>query len=168
MYRLGDQGSALNELLWDHIEMSEPGAPGPSDPAAGAQFRIVDPASIASPPANYAHGIVTTGASRWLHTAGVVPIAPDGSTPDVLIEQARVVWANIEAIVAEAGMDLGRIVSLTTYVVAEQLDDPASLASVMAVRDEMLGGRLVASTLVTVPELARPEWLIEISVTAAA
>lgn len=133
-----------------------------------AQYQVVDPVSIASPPATYAHGIVTTGASRWLHTAGVVPIAPDGSTPETLVEQARVVWANIEAIAIEAGMDLGRIVSVTTYVVAEQLDNPVALASVMAVRDEMLGGRLVASTLVTVPALARPEWLIEIAVIAAA
>jgi len=166
MYRLDDQGSVPDGWLWDDNEMSESG----TSPPAGStvQYRVVDPPSIAAPPANYAHGIVTTGASQWLHTAGVVPIAPDGTTPDGLVEQARLVWANLAAILLEAGMDPGRIVSVTTYVVADQLADPAALASVMAVRDEELGGRSVASTLVTVPALARPEWLIEISVTAAA
>ena len=37
----------------------------------------------------------------------------------------------------------------------------------MAARDTFLGGRLAASTLVTVPALARPEWRVEIAVVAA-
>ena len=37
----------------------------------------------------------------------------------------------------------------------------------MAARDRFLGGRLAASTLVTVPRLVRPEWLLEISIVAA-
>ena len=41
-------------------------------------------------------------------------------------------------------------------------------ASVMATRDRYLAGHLAASTLVTVPVLARPEWLMEIAVVAAA
>ena len=43
-----------------------------------------------------------------------------------------------------------------------------SLADVMAVRDRVLGGHRVASTLVAVPALARPAWRIEIAVIAAA
>ena len=38
----------------------------------------------------------------------------------------------------------------------------------MAARDRYLAGHLAASTLVTVPALARPEWLMEIAVVAAA
>jgi len=41
------------------------------------------------------------------------------------------------------------------------------LAGVMAARDRVLGEHRAASTLVTVPALARPEWLMEISVIAA-
>ncbi len=37
----------------------------------------------------------------------------------------------------------------------------------MGARDRALGGRRVASTLVTVPALARPEWKVEIAVVAA-
>ena len=40
-------------------------------------------------------------------------------------------------------------------------------AQVMAVRDEVMGGHRAASTLVTVPALARPEWRMEISLVAA-
>jgi enamine deaminase RidA (YjgF/YER057c/UK114 family) len=37
----------------------------------------------------------------------------------------------------------------------------------MAVRDEVMGTHRAASTLVTVPALARAEWLMEISLVAA-
>lgn len=125
--------------------------------------RTIDPRSIAPPAANYSHAVLTTGASRWLHTSGVVPTRPDGTTPDDVGEQAQVVWASIGAIVAEAGMRPDDIVSITTYVVAGE-----ELGPVMAARDGFLGGRRIASTLVTVPALARPQWKVEIAVVAAA
>ena len=37
----------------------------------------------------------------------------------------------------------------------------------MAARDRFMGGALAASTLVTVPALARPEWRVEVAVVAA-
>lgn len=125
--------------------------------------RPVTPSSIAPPAANYAHAVLTTGATRWLHTSGVVPTRPDGSTPDDVGEQAEVVWANISAMLAEAEMGSADVVSVTTYVVVGE-----PLGPVMAARDRFLGGRRVASTLVTVPALARPEWRMEIAVVAAA
>ena len=94
--------------------------------------------------------------------SGVVPVSPDGTVPQGLREQTEVVWANIEAILAEASMTVRDIVSITTYVVNSE-----PLADVMAVRDRVLGGHRVASTLVTVPSLARPSWRLEIAVIAA-
>jgi hypothetical protein len=41
------------------------------------------------------------------------------------------------------------------------------LAVVMAARDTALAGTRAASTLVTVPALARPQWKLEITVVAA-
>jgi enamine deaminase RidA (YjgF/YER057c/UK114 family) len=122
----------------------------------------VAPSSIAPPAANYHHGIVLTGSSRVLHTSGVVPIAPDGTVPDELADQAAVVWTNIAAIVDAAGLAMTDIVSITTYVVAGH-----DLSAVMAARDGGLAGQRVASTLVYVPALARPEWKIEVAVVAA-
>ena len=91
-----------------------------------------------------------------------MPIGPDGSVPSSIAEQAQTVWANLTAILAEAGMSPHDVVSVTTYVVNGQ-----PLAPVMAARDTALGGHRVASTLVTVPALARPEWLMEIALVAA-
>jgi 2-iminobutanoate/2-iminopropanoate deaminase len=122
----------------------------------------IRPADIAAPAANYAHAVLTEGATRWLHTSGVVPVAPDGSTPDALADQAALVWSNITTMFRDAEMELSDIVSVTTYAVVGE-----DLATVMAARDAALGGHRAASTLVTVPALARPEWRMEIAVVAA-
>ena len=124
--------------------------------------RPVVPTSISPPEAAYAHAVLTEGAGRILHTSGVVPIAADGSVPSGLADQAAVVWSNIAAMLADAQMSMADIVSVTTYVVVGE-----DLAPVMAARDAALGGHLAASTLVTVPALARPEWRMEIAVIAA-
>ena len=123
----------------------------------------IDPDGIAAPAAHYAHAMVSDAGSRLLHTSGVVPIRPDGTVPDSVEEQAEVVWANLGALLAEAGMGAADVVSVTTYVVADEAD----LTGVMAARDRALGGRRAASTLVTVPRLARPEWRMEIALVAA-
>lgn len=125
--------------------------------------REIRPTTIAAPAANYAHAVLTQGAAQWLHTSGVVPVAPDGSVPAGIAAQAARVWGNIGEILAGAGMRPADIVSITTYAVAGE-----DLAPVMAARDEFMGGRRAASTLVTVPALARPEWRVEIAVVAAA
>jgi enamine deaminase RidA (YjgF/YER057c/UK114 family) len=124
--------------------------------------REIAPTSIAPTAAKYAHAVVSESPSRLLHTSGIVPIAPDGSVPEALADQAAVVWANLLAILDEAGMTVTDVVSITTYVVVG-----GDLAPVMMARDSALGGHRAASTLVTVPALARPEWLMEIALVAA-
>lgn len=125
--------------------------------------RAVTPPSIAPPAANYAHAVVSSAVTRWLHTSGVVPTRPDGTVPDDVGEQASVVWSSISAVLHLAGMVPADIVSVTTYALAGE-----ELGTVMAARDEFLDGHLAASTLVTVSALARPEWKIEIAIVAAA
>ncbi len=125
--------------------------------------RTVTPGSIAPPAARYAHGVLSEAPARLLHISGQVAIAPDGTIPDDIGAQAAVVWSNIAAILAEAGMAMTDVVAITTYVVVGN-----ELGPVMAARDTACAGHLVASTLVTVPALVRPEWLVEIAVVAAA
>lgn len=122
----------------------------------------VTPPTIAPPAANYAHAVLIRRPQAWLHTSGVVPTARDGSTPSGIDAQAEVVWDNLRAILADAGMSTADVVSVTTYAVAGQ-----PLAGVMAARDRALGSTVAASTLVTVPALARPEWLMEVALVAA-
>lgn len=123
----------------------------------------INPSSIAPPAADYHHAVLTTGATRWLHTSGVVPNDPDGATPDAIGDQADLVWSNIAAMLVEARMAPSDIVSVTTYAVVGE-----DLGPVMAARDRFLAGHRAASTLVAVPALAQPQWKMEIAVVAAA
>ena len=123
---------------------------------------MITPTSIAAPAAAYAHAVLSAGPAELLHTAGVVPVAPDGSVAASIAEQAATVWANVGAILAAAGMVTTDIVSVTTYAVVGE-----DLAPVMSARDRFMAGHLVASTLVTVPALARREWKVEVAVVAA-
>ena len=125
----------------------------------------VAPAGVSPPVANYALAVVSESPARLLHTAGIVGVTTDGTVPESIGDQADVIWSSLFAILAEADMVPTDIVSITTYVVASHADD---LGTVMAARDRYLGGHRAASTLVTVPALARPQWLMEVAVVAAA
>ena len=126
----------------------------------------IQPDHMAPPAANYAHAVLVDNAERFVFTSGVVPTMPDGTVPPTMEGQARVVWANLLEILRAGDMTVSDIVSITTYVVAsETLRD--DLSAVMGVRDEVMGSHRAASTLVTVPALVRPEWLMEISLVAA-
>jgi len=128
--------------------------------------RELKPVEMADPAAAYAHGVHVPAGSEIIFTSGVVPTMRNGSVPQTIGEQASVVWQNISAILAEGSMTISDVVSVTTYVVnSPELAN--QLKIVMAARDLALAGHRAASTLVTVPALARPEWLIEISVVAA-
>ena len=121
----------------------------------------IRPDGIAPPVANFAHAVLSEASGQILHTAGVVPILPDGTVPEGLTDQASTVWANVLAILFEASMGPANVVSVTTYVVPGQ-----DLGVVMAERDRALEGRLAASTLVVVSELAQPAWKVEVAVIA--
>ena len=125
--------------------------------------RQINPNSIAAPAANYAHAVLTEAASRWLHTSGAVPTRSDGTVPDDIGDQAEVVWANIGAMLSQAGMRPADIVSVTTYAVVGE-----PLGPIMAARDRFMGGRKAASTLIIVPALAQSAWKLEIAIVAAA
>ncbi len=130
--------------------------------------RELKPAEMAAPAAAYAHGVHVPPGFECVVTSGVVPTRRDGTVPTNISEQAGVVWQNILAILAEGKMSARDIISVTTYVVytSDSGEMATRLKLVMAARDAALNGHLAASTLLTVPALARPEWLMEISVLA--
>ena len=130
--------------------------------------RELNPAEMAAPAAAYAHGVYVPPGFECVVTSGVVPTRRDGTVPTNISEQAGVVWQNILAILAEGKMSARDIISVTTYVVytSDSGEMATRLKLVMAARDAALNGHLAASTLLTVPALARPEWLMEISVLA--
>lgn len=123
----------------------------------------INPDSIAQPFNNaYSHGMVIPPNARVLHTAGQIGVRPDGSVPATIEEQAEQVWINLLAILRGAGMEVSDIVKLTAFVVGDH-NYPAYAAA----RVRHLGDHKPASTAFCVPQLLRPEWLLEVELIAA-
>ena len=125
-------------------------------------IRSHNPPSIAAPMALYVHANEVPANARWLFVSGQVGAHPDGRVGASALEQTEIIWHNIEAILASAGMGLRDIVKVTTYSISAD-----HLPALKDVRDRMLQGHLPASTLLIVNALARPEWLVEVEVYAA-
>jgi 2-iminobutanoate/2-iminopropanoate deaminase len=125
-------------------------------------LRRITPAAICPPLANYSHAVEVPPNARWLYVSGQLGIGPDGTVPASCAEQAEACFANLLAILADAGMGTEDLVRLNTY-----LTDPDDRADYMAVRDRHVTGPPPASTLLVVRALARPEFKIEIEAVAA-
>ena len=123
---------------------------------------LVNPSSVGAPAAAYSLAVSSTAGSRMLHTSGIVATQADGSIAATVGEQATAVWSSLARICESAGFSLNDVVSYTTYVIVGQ-----DLGAVMAARDAAFAGHKPASTLIVVPQLARPEWLVEIAAIAA-
>ena len=125
----------------------------------------ITPTGIRAPFARYAHAVAVPPGLRWLVSSGQLGVAPDDSVPPGAEAQARQCFANIDAILADAGMTRGDVVRINAYVT-----DRAHMAGYMAARDGWLAqvARLPASTLMVVAGFTRPEFLVEVEVIAAA
>ena len=79
--------------------------------------KIINPAGIAPPASAYHHGLLTTPVTSLLTLSGQLGVRPDGSRPADAEAQARLAWDNVQAILTDAGMDLGAVVKVTSYIV---------------------------------------------------
>ncbi len=124
----------------------------------------ITPPGIRPPFARYAHAVLVPPGLRWLVCSGQLGVGADDVAPEGARAQAEVCFANIDAILAEAGMGRGDVVRINAYVT-----DRAHMAGYMAARDAWLAEvtRLPASTLMVVAGFTRPEFLVEIEVIAA-
>ena len=127
-------------------------------------MRALNPTGIAPPFAVYAHGVEVPEGTRLVFTSGQLAVAVDGSTPEGPGAQADLCFANVAAILAEAGAGPADVVRINAFVT-----DRAHMAGYMAARDRWLAGvtRLPASTLMIVSGFTRPEFLVEVEVVAA-
>jgi enamine deaminase RidA (YjgF/YER057c/UK114 family) len=85
-----------------------------------------------------------------------------GVAPSSLDEQLVLVWDNLRAILASAGMTVDNVVRVTSY-----LRDAAFAEPNAAARNLALGGRLVPTTAIVV-ETLDAGWLVELEVIALA
>lgn len=125
-------------------------------------MRKCNPESIAPPAGAYSHAIEIPPEARRLYVSGQVGIAPDGSLGRDAAEQTRIVWENICAILADAGMGVENLVKVTAY-----LTDKADLPAYGEARAAVLGKARPCSTLVFVAALVKSEWKVEVEVIAA-
>jgi enamine deaminase RidA (YjgF/YER057c/UK114 family) len=126
-------------------------------------FTHLTPASIRPPFAKYSHGVEVSEGMRLVFCSGQLGIGPDDAIPAGTEAQARLCFANIEAILTEAGMTLDNIVRINAYVTGRE-----HLKPYMAVRDELFSEPAPASTLMIVSGFAREEFTVEIEAIAAA
>ncbi len=130
----------------------------------GDVMRALLPPTLRAPFGQYAHGTYVPRQAEWVLTSGQLPVRPDDTVPDGAFEQARLCIANCAAILAEAGMGPADVVRIAAFVT-----DRSHMRPYMAARDAWLTGvdRLPASTLVIVSGFTRPEFLVEVEMTAA-
>jgi 2-iminobutanoate/2-iminopropanoate deaminase len=112
-------------------------------------------------PESYHHGVEVSGEARTLYIAGQIGMDHNGSVPQGVEAQTRLVYANMKAVLDEAGMDFANLVKTTVFLIR-----PEDRTVFATVRSELTGGTNNASTLVYVAGLALPELLVEVEAIA--
>jgi 2-iminobutanoate/2-iminopropanoate deaminase len=111
---------------------------------------------------DYAHAMEVQAPQRLLFVSGTMGLDNAGRPGATLEEQLALIWQNLRAILASAGMGVDSIVRLTSY-----LRDAAFAEANQEARLAALGGRTIPTTAIVVQTL-REDWLVEIEVVAAA
>lgn len=122
----------------------------------------LSPSTIHPPFAPYSHGVEVAPGARLVFCSGQLGIAPDAVIPPDCAGQAELCFANIAAVLAEAGMELSDIVRINAFVSGRE-----HLSPYMAVRNRLFSEPYPASTLLLVSGFARPEFVLEVEVIAA-
>lgn len=121
-----------------------------------------NPSAGPSPIGGYSQGLDIAGFSRLLFVSGQIPETADGDVPADFEAQCRQVWANIVAVLEEAGLSLDNLVKVTTFLTDRNQADANG-----RIRREVLGERRPALTVMVAQTLESP-WLLEIEAIAAA
>ncbi len=117
---------------------------------------------IAPPFSNYSHGVIVPAGVDMLFCSGQLGVASDGSIPEGCAQQSELCFANAEAILRAAGMDLGNVVRINAFVTARE-----HMAPYMDVRNRLFPAPHPASTLMIVSGFTKPEFVVEVEIVAA-
>lgn len=99
---------------------------------------------------------------RWLLTSGTPGLATDGDLPKDISGQAELAWKHVISMLERAGMTVADIVKVTQYLTRAE-----DIAAYGKVRTRFLGDVRPAAMLLVIPELVRPEFLVEVEIVAA-
>ena len=121
-----------------------------------------DPKGLYPKYPGYAHAVEVTGGARTLYISGLNGYESDGKTmPESFEDQSELIWRHLGTILASAGMDIGNLVFLRTY-----LARPEYTEANKAIRKKHLGDHEVGITVVCAT-LLKPEWKLEVEAIAA-
>jgi 2-iminobutanoate/2-iminopropanoate deaminase len=114
-------------------------------------------------PATYSQGIKVTQAQTILFLSGQVAYTADGGVAcrGDFKGQARGAYDAIKALVESQGGTMANVIKITTYVT-----DMRYRLDLAPLREEYFGKKGPASTLIEIPALAHPDWMIEIEAIA--
>jgi enamine deaminase RidA (YjgF/YER057c/UK114 family) len=114
-------------------------------------------------PATYSQGIKVTDAQTVLFLSGQVAYTADGGVAcrGDFKGQARGAYEAIKALVESQGGTMANVIKITTYVT-----DMRYRVDLASIREEFFGKKGPASTLIEIPSLAHPDWMIEIEAIA--
>ncbi|MDK4735820.1 RidA family protein [Rhizobium sp. CNPSo 3490] len=124
--------------------------------------KVFNPSAVRRPFGHYNHGLLVPPGASLLVTSGQLGIGPDEIVPEDIGAQAELCFEAIKAILAEAEMSFADVIRISAFVTKRD-DFPAY----MAVRDRYTLDPKPASTLIIVSGFTRPDFLVEVEVTAA-
>jgi enamine deaminase RidA (YjgF/YER057c/UK114 family) len=114
-------------------------------------------------PGGWAQANGVADAATFLFISGQVPVGEGGVVPVDFAEQSHLVWGNLKAQLANAGMTLENVVKLTIF-----LTDASNGKAMAAVRSEYFGPTIQPAVTTVIAGLFDPRWQIEIEAIAAA
>ena len=99
---------------------------------------------------------------RWLLTSGTPGLATDGDLPQDISGQTELAWKHVISMLERAGMTVADIVKVTQYLTRAE-----DIAAYGKVRTRFLGDVRPAAMLLVIPQLVRPDFLVEVEIVAA-
>lgn len=124
-------------------------------------FTRHNPDSVPAPVGGYSQAVELPPGARILFISGQIPERPGEDLAADFRSQCEAAWQNIEAVLAAAGMDVGDLVKVTTFLTSEE-----QVVENRQVRQRHLGDASPAMSVVIVRTLD-PRWLLEIEAIAA-
>lgn len=124
--------------------------------------KILNPPSVRRPFGNYNHGLIVPPGASLLVTSGQLGIAVDDTVPEDVTAQAELCFEAIKAILEDADMSFADVIRISGFLTQRE-----HFPAYMAVRDRYIADPKPTSTLIIVSGFTRPEFLVEVEVTAA-
>ena len=124
-------------------------------------MKPINPVDVAKPASSYHQAVVVPAGGERLIISGQIGVRADGSVVAGLEGQMLQAWANIEAILREAGFAREHLTRIVVYVTV-----PGQVALYRTVRDRVLAGHKCANTYLEISGLATPDFLCEIEAEA--